>query len=247
MALNKAKVITITSVKGGTGKTTLALNLAYLLSKQNKKTILLDFDLYEGAIAATLNINYTHDIYTLNEDMMNNRFKEFKDYVVPFNENLDILPAPIDPRSVSKISAKFLNILLARLEMQYDVILIDTNHILDKTNLTAKDHSDEILYIMTNDLIDIKNMKTMISIHRDMENDNYKIILNEARTTGEAYTNYEITNILSKDLDYIIPKSFYIKNMKKYVYDGQILVQNKTILNSKGGNILIKIIKDILE
>ena len=247
MALNKAKIITITSVKGGTGKTTLALNLAYLLSKQNKKTILLDFDLYEGTVATTLNLNYNHDIYTLNEDMMNNRFKEFSDYVVKYNETLDIIPAPIDPRSVSKISVKFLDILLTRLQMQYDIILIDTNHILDKTNLIAKDYSDEILYVMTNDLIDIKNMKTMITIHGDMGNDNYKIILNESRIASGAYTAYEITNILSRDIDYIIPKSFYIKNINKYIYDGKILVQDKAILKSSGGNILTKIIKDILE
>lgn len=247
MALNKAKVITITSVKGGTGKTTTALNLAYLLAKQNKKTILLDFDLYEGAIATSLNITKGGDIYTLNEDMMNNRFKEFSDYVVNYDENFDILPAPIDPRSVSKISAKFLDMLLARLEMQYDIILIDTNHILDKTNLTAKDHSDEILYIMTNDLIDIKNMKTMITIHEDMANNNYKIVLNEARPASSTYTNYEIANILSKDINYTIPKSFYLKNMGKYLYDGQILVKDKNILNSKGGNTLNQIVKDILE
>ena len=33
MALNKAKVITVTSVKGGTGKTTTVLNLAGILSE----------------------------------------------------------------------------------------------------------------------------------------------------------------------------------------------------------------------
>ena len=247
MALNKAKVITITSVKGGTGKTTIALNLAYLLSKENKKTILLAFDLYEGAIATSLNITKGGNIYTLNEDMMNNRFREFSNYVANYDENLDILPAPIDPRSVSKISAKFLDILLSRLEMQYDIILIDTNHILDKTNLTAKDHSDKILYVITNDIIDIKNMKTMISIHEDMANNNYKIILNEARITSNPYTSYEIANIFSKDVDYTIPKNFYCKNINKFIYNGQILVQDKNILNSKGGNILNKIIKDILE
>ncbi len=247
MALNKAKVITITSVKGGTGKTTIALNLAYLLSKQNKKTILLDFDLYEGAVATTLNINHTQDIYTLNEDMMNNRFKEFKNYVTEYNEYLDILTAPTDPRSVSKISAKFIDVLLTRLERQYDVIIIDTNHILDKTNLIAKDHSAQILYVMTNDLIDIKNVKTMIAIHADMGNDNYKIILNEARINSNIYTNYEIANVLGRNIDYIIPKSFYFKNIGKFVYNGQILVQDKNILTSNGAAILKKITKDILE
>ncbi|MBR2833157.1 MAG: tyrosine-protein kinase family protein [Bacilli bacterium] len=246
MALNKAKVITVTSVKGGTGKTTTAINLANLISKNNKKTIILDFDLYSGAVSTLLNINHTQDIYTLNEDMMNNRFNEFKDYTSSLNENLDVLSAPIDPRSVSKISAKFIDILLTRLELQYDVIIIDTNHILDKTNLTAFDHSTYILYVITNDLIDIKNMKTMITIHEDMESNNYKIILNESRSANTSYTPYEIKNILGKDIDYIIPKSFYIKQIDKFIYNGKILTEDKMILNSKGGKELEKITKDIL-
>ena len=50
MAINKAKVLTITSVRGGTGKTTTALNLAGLLSLKKEKTLLIDLDLYESAI-----------------------------------------------------------------------------------------------------------------------------------------------------------------------------------------------------
>ena len=56
MAINKAKVLTITSVRGGTGKTTTALNLAGLLSLKKEKTLLIDLDLYESAIGPLLNI-----------------------------------------------------------------------------------------------------------------------------------------------------------------------------------------------
>ena len=68
MALNKAKVITITSVKGGVGKTTTVLNLAGMYSKMNKKVLVVDLDFYSGDIAASLNIHYENDIYNLFED-----------------------------------------------------------------------------------------------------------------------------------------------------------------------------------
>lgn len=247
MAINKAKVITVTSVKGGTGKTTTALNIAGILTKMKKKTILLDLDLYFGSIATCLNLKPEADIYTLNEDMMNNRFKELKDYTKAYNEYIDVLAAPKDPRSVGKISAKFIEILLSRLSMQYEVILIDTSHILDKTNLIAFDHSDTILYVITNDLMDIKNMKTMTTIYKDMEKDNYKIILNEARITNTSYKEYDIKTVLETNVDYIIPKSFYIKTIENYIYNGKILTLDSTIQNSKGGNVITKIVKDILE
>ncbi len=56
MALNNAKVITVTSVKGGTGKSTTVLNLAGVLTEMKKKTIVVDLDLYAGVIAASLNL-----------------------------------------------------------------------------------------------------------------------------------------------------------------------------------------------
>ena len=62
MALKQAKVITVTSVKGGTGKSTTTLALAGILSNKKLKTIIVDMDLYSGVIAASLNLKAKKDI-----------------------------------------------------------------------------------------------------------------------------------------------------------------------------------------
>ena len=247
MALNKAKIITVTSVKGGTGKTTTTLNIAGVLTLMKKKTLLLDLDLYSGVIGASLNIKTNTDIYTLCEDMMNNRFKQIEDYVTKYDEYLDVLSAPIDPRSVSKISTKFLDTLFRRLTLKYEVILIDTNHIIDKTNLIAFDYSDYILQVMTNDLMDIKNMKTMLTIYKDMDQTNYKIILNEAKLTNYNYTLSDVEATLEEKIDYVIPKNFYNKNIEKYIYNGQIMTLDNNVLNTKGGKTIQKLTQDLFE
>lgn len=74
---NKGRVITITSRKGGVGKSTTLLNLAGIYSNLEKKVLILDFDLTSGSIAISLNLETDKTIYNLVSDITNNRFKEF--------------------------------------------------------------------------------------------------------------------------------------------------------------------------
>ena len=230
MALNKAKVFTITSVKGGVGKTTTVLNLAGIYSRLEKRVLIIDLDLYSGDVASLLNINYNNDIYNLYEDMSNNKFTNLDDYVTSYNEQIKVLPAPKDPRFARKISSKILNLILYKASMKFDVILIDTNHILTDINLFALDFSDQILYLINNDSMNLKNMKTIVSILNDMNKSNYKIILNESNDRDKNYYNkYDIKNIVNKSVNYIVPSNFYIKNIDKYIIEGNILTLNENI------------------
>jgi len=230
MALNKAKVFTITSVKGGVGKTTTVLNLAGIYSRLEKRVLIIDLDLYSGDVASLLNINYNNDIYNLYEDMNNNKFDNLDDYVTSYNEQIKVLPAPKDPRFARKISSKILNLILYKASMKFDVILIDTNHILTDINLFALDFSDQILYLINNDSMNLKNMKTIVSILNDMNKSNYKIILNESNDRDKNYYNkYDIKNIINKSVNYIVPSNFYIKNIDKYIIEGNILTLNDSI------------------
>ena len=250
MALNKAKVITVTSVKGGVGKTTTTLNLAGICSNLGKRVLVIDLDLYSGDIASMLNINYNYDIYNLFEDINNNKFNNLEDYIVSYNDNIKVLAAPKDPRFARKITSKTLNLILYKASMKFDVILIDTNHILTDINLFAYDFSDQILYVVSNDSMNLKNMKTMVSILTDMNKTNYKIILNESISRDKNYYNkYDIKNIINKNVNYIIPSSFFIKNMDKHIIEGKIITLDNGMCrkNKDAINIYNLIINDTLK
>ena len=237
MTLKQAKIITVTSVKGGTGKSTTTLSLAGILSNKQIKTIIVDMDLHAGVIAASLNLKPKEDFYTLVNDYMNHGLKDLDEYI-------DVLAAPKDPRSVGKINSYYVDLTLKKLKYKYDVILVDTNHIIDDINLITFDNSDEIIYVITSDLMDLKNMKTMLSIYKDMNLTNYTLVLNEALSKEHA-GKYEINTFLERNVDYILPSNSFAKNMRKVLMEGKILTLENP--KEKSTLILTKLLDKILK
>lgn len=229
MALKQAKIYTITSVKGGSGKTLTTINLAGCFSLKNKKVLIIDLDFYTGDISLLLKLQAKKNFFDIIEDLNNNTFDKIDDYITKYNDNIDVIASVKDPRAASKIGNKYLSVILAKVKYKYDVILFDTTHILDEINLIALDSSDYILYVIKNDLMNLKNMRTMVSIYTDMEKNNYKIILNEACGKKGDFTKYDVKNMIGDNIDYTIPESFYIKNIEKYLYNGIIPTLDKKI------------------
>ena len=227
---HNGKIVTISSVKGGVGKTVLTMNLAGIYYLQKKTVLIVDLDLYAGGIATCLNVNNRRDIYMLTEDLANNKSVLLSDYIVYYNKGIDVLASPKDPRDVSKIESKYITKIFDIAKKEYDIILVDTSHSLDEIALMSIDEADANLFVITNDLVDLKNMKTLISIFNDMGKDNYKIVLNNSRDTGKDYISlFDIRNMIKANVDFTISKNFYIKNIDKYMIRGEILTLNKMI------------------
>ena len=114
--------------------------------------------------------------------------------------------------------------ILQQVSILYDVILIDTSHDLGECKLLVLDRSYMTLFIVTNDLLDLKNTKSVMSIFKDAENKDYKILLNNSLWPNKNYyTNYDIKFIIKSGVDYTLSNSFYIKNVDNYISRGKIL------------------------
>ncbi len=231
--MKKAKVYTVTSVKGGTGKTTFTLNLAVAMRLNKKRVLVIDLDAAAGDIAARLDLTYEKNLYNCYEDIRNHTFDQVENYIYPYKDGIDILPAPKDPRYANKIESSFLPYLLSKVSLKYDAVLLDTNHFLSALNLLAFDYSDKILYVINNDCMNLKGMRTMSAIFEDMQSDKMLIVLNEStrKATGE-YSVGDMRNIMKREIDYRIPQSFYRKNFDKYTRYGKILLMDKKVRNN---------------
>lgn len=247
MAINKGNIVCVFGVKGGIGKSILTLNLAGVLSNMNKHVLIVDMDLYGGSISIILNKKVNKSIYNFVDDFNNNRYDNFNDYITKYNDNIDYLACPKDPRKANKIDSSYIEILLDKAKFNYDLILIDTNHILNEMNLTLLDKCDNILLVTTNDMLDMKNMRSLISIFKDLDIDRYKVILNNSFRNDKTYFNlYDIKSAINNNIDYEISNKLYIKNIDKYIMDGNIVTMDKKYSNSNYVKVFNTIVNDIL-
>ncbi len=240
----------IFSAKGGVGKTTTTINLAGIYEQLEKKVLIIDLDLSSGGISVALNRPFEKTIYNFVDDYNNNRYKNFENYITKYDEWIDIIPSPKDPRQASKIDSKYVELLIEKAESNYDMVLIDTNHILDEMNLVALDKVSDILFVLSNDPLDLKNMKSLMSIFNDTGMTNYKILLNNSRDPYKDYFSiFDIKNIIGANIDYTLSSNFYLKNMDSYIMNGEIItLQPKmpSIFNKDYGT-LMSIALDTIE
>lgn len=245
---NKGLTICVSSAKGGVGKTITTLNLAGILEVLNKKVLIIDFDLSGGGISAALNLVSGKSVYTLTYDYNNNRYKDFKDYVVSYDDYIDVLSSPKDPRQAGKIDSKYVEIILEKAVFLYDVVLIDTSHNVNDFNILTMDLVDEILFLVTNDPLDLKNMRSLIAIFNDVQYKNYKVILNESIAPFKKYFGlYDIKNIIGANIDYVLSSNFYIKNIDTFIMNGKIITLEAKAAQifGKDYTTLMQIITDI--
>ena len=120
----KARVIAITSGKGGVGKTSIVANLGYAFSKMGKKVLILDADLGLGNLDVLLGLAPK---YNLSHVIMEE--KTIEDILIEGPGKMKILPASSGIQELTNLTRKQkINILtqLDRLIDSVDVLFIDT-------------------------------------------------------------------------------------------------------------------------
>ncbi|MZQ83673.1 polysaccharide biosynthesis tyrosine autokinase [Paenibacillus sp. 5J-6] len=127
----EAKTITVTSSGRGEGKTTTAINLAVAYAQTGKKVVLVDADLRNPSIHVTFREDNGRGLtsYLVNQSAVNEIVRE------SYIENLSIVtsgPTPQNPSGL--LASNQMDILLAELSSEYDMVIVDTTSILTVTD-----------------------------------------------------------------------------------------------------------------
>jgi flagellar biosynthesis protein FlhG len=147
-ATPRAKIITITSGKGGVGKSNVALSLAIALAQLEQKVLLIDADIALANLDVLLGL---HPRYTL-ADVIRGR-KEVEEIFLSGPAGITLLPAScgaleLAERDTHDLFDKLLPQLKARAH-DYDFILVDTAAGLTRTVLDFIFFADRVIVMTT--------------------------------------------------------------------------------------------------
>lgn len=182
-----AKVITFFSSKGGVGKSSIAINTAINLSKNDreKKVLLIDMDLQFGDISMMVNKFNEKTILDLIDDDQTEIYESMKPYFCEYNANLDMLFAPSKPEAVEFIGKSSIQKIFEECQKKYDFIIVDTGVNFSETTLYVLDISEKILLMSTMEITSLKNTKLGLQVMESLgyEKDKVKLVINRFNTS----------------------------------------------------------------
>ena len=152
--MKKGKIIAIANQKGGVGKTTTALNLAYSLTENGKRVLLIDFD-PQSNLTMCFGVDRPDELKTTIYDLMMCVIDERElpvksEYILSFN-NLDLIPCSIELSAVEMSLVNvmsreiILKMLLENFKSDYDYIIVDCMPALGMLTVNALGACDSVL------------------------------------------------------------------------------------------------------
>ncbi len=165
---SKTKVLSITSGKGGVGKSTLSANIAYLLAKNGKNVIILDADIGLANLQVLFNIKPLNTIY----DYIKNSCS-LEEVISPtMYKNVSLVAGASGHQyTLQNSSMIFTRIVEDIISLnRYDILLIDTGAGISQEVQELLFLSDNILAVTTTDpsaLTDLYALIKMVSIKKD--------------------------------------------------------------------------------
>lgn len=122
-------LIAVHGMAGGTGATTVAVNLAWELATIAKadspRVCLIDLDLQFGSVSTYLDLPRREVIYEFLSDMETADDESFMAALLTFNEHLHVFTAPAEMLPLDLISSSDVQALIDKARSNFDYVIVD--------------------------------------------------------------------------------------------------------------------------
>lgn len=179
-----AKVVAVTSGKGGVGKTSIAVNLALACARMGKRVTLVDFDLGLANVDVVMDLRPTSNL----SHVVTGRMR-IGDVAVE-SHGVRVVPGASGLRELANLSAQSRDRLigaLAALENDSDFLILDTGAGVSDNVIRVAATADQALVVCTPDPTSILDAYATIKmISREPSHATLRLVVNMAASRDEA-------------------------------------------------------------
>ncbi len=201
-----SKIITITSGKGGVGKSNFVVNLAIMLQKRGYKVLIFDADIGMGNDDVLMGLYPKKNIF----DIIFTSDK-IEDIIISGPEGVHLIPGGSGLNKIQDLTENQRNLFLQQLEQMddYDYILMDTGAGISKDILSFISVAQELIIVTTPEPTALTDAYSIIkaSDHFKLKQE-ANIVVNKAFTEEEAKETFNkifraVTRFLNIKVNYL--------------------------------------------
>jgi flagellar biosynthesis protein FlhG len=195
------RVISVTSGKGGVGKSNVVSNLAIAMSAQGKKVLIIDADLGLGNLDVLLGLS---PAYNLNHVLSGE--KTITDILIDGPAGIKIIPAGSGIQELTSLGQHEKLKLLDELDMleeQFDIMIVDTEAGISENVTYFTVAAQEIIVVVTPEPTSITDVYALIKLLSTRYSEHhFKVLVNMAKDSEDALEVFrKLANVAGRFLD----------------------------------------------
>jgi pilus assembly protein CpaE len=174
------KVIAVLAPNGGSGSSTLAVNLATILAKLHKTVALLDLKLETGDLAALLDLKPTYSLADICHNITRMDRTLFERSLTQNASGVHLLAAPREYNEVAWVTPEGVHQALALAKSSFPYIVVDLDHTFRPEQVEVLREADIVLLVLRLDFASLRNSRRAIEhIERlGIQRDRIRLVVN---------------------------------------------------------------------
>jgi pilus assembly protein CpaE len=202
-------LITVVSPKGGSGKTTLATNLAVGLAPlEPGEVVLVDLDVQFGDVAAALRLVPDYTTAEAAGPGARGDSMTLKSMLTGYGEGLFTLCAPDFPEEGEVITPEQCAGILQLLAAEFRYVVVDTAAGITEQTLAALEVATDVIFVCTMDVSSVRNLRKELHALQELGMNSHRrhFVLNRA-DSRVGLTADDIERTVAQSIDVEVPSS----------------------------------------
>lgn len=211
--VKQGAAIAVYSAKGGVGTTSVALNLAFALAKQQARArvALVDFVVSGGDLRVLLNLKPAYDIGDLLARMQRIDADLINSILTPMEGGVWVLPSTERPEVAELVDAAAAATIVGQLRGHFAFTVLDCEHHLTERTLAALDLADRILLVTQLNVAALRSTQRTLELAQRLGYPDEKLQVVVNRHQGnDVLTLSDAADLLNRPIFFQLPNDYKV-------------------------------------